>query len=314
MAATAKLTADGKVELVEEGKSPVTLTADEVLQARTAAGADLNARQVTVKVAGIERTVTVAEALKSLEKVEGADAKFAEAADGRRVMEVMSKLQSAPKDVTADEFDFLLQKAGTPAPQRADAVKAFEALKAGQPAAGGDGGGQPLQAIPMEMLPQPVQAAAAHAQVESDRAFVQQVENQMKETLTKDPVLGTIITADLNGKPIDWQKSESVAGTLFSDAMDQVRSRVVLDGPRFRVTPDLLGGIAQVIRHRVLQISKMTQSAGQAGSTALGPALGLQPALQTNAPVERVPVTDPGHGKNFTQRLMAAFQAEVARR
>jgi hypothetical protein len=244
-----------------------------------------------------------------------------DASDGRRALQIMGKMQATPQDVTADEFDFLLLKSGVPTNQRSAALDAFDKLKKGQSPTGDDGvtddgeDGTP-KPLTLQQLPPEVQAAVARTRTldaqEQQRQSTElrnQIEKDMKEVLTKDHTLSIIIANEASGQPIDWSKQDGWAASLFADAMDKVRSRVLLGR---EPNPELYAGVAQELRQRLLQVGKLARSEQAGPETALGPALGLPTKLQATEPVKRVPVTAPDASLNFKDRLMAMFNKAKA--
>lgn len=313
MAVEIKPKDDGTFTILTDGKETANVKSDEIAQALTVAKASIEDREITVRVGGVDRRVRVSEAAKAFEKVDGADEAMRESADGRKALSIMGKMQATPTEVTADEFDFLLLKAGVPTNQRATALDAFERMRSGD--TGGaetnesDGGaGKPLT---LAALPPEVQLAVQRTQqldsAERQRAAGElrnQIEKDMKGVLTSDKTLSIILAGEANGSPIDWQRSDSWASALFSDAMDKVRSRVLLGN---QPSPELYNAVAQELRQRLLQVGKLVRSEQATPGAALGPALGLSSTLQAHEPVKRVPVTDPKHSQNFKDRLMGLF-------
>jgi hypothetical protein len=299
----------GQVQVVRDGVV-TSMKPEDLATALDEAKAPLEDRMLTVRVAGQDRQVSVKEALASFSKVGGADAKFQEAAAAMKVAEALGKFQD-PSKISVEDFDLILQTAGTPAATRAEAIQMFQQLKDGTYQAQDQQQQQqePPIEIPDEMLSPAVRQKLslldqllAKEQERTNLDFVGQVEKDVRGVLTSDKTLGTIIASEANGQPVDWAKQDGMAAALFADAMDKVRSRALVDGPRFKATPELYQGIAQELRNRMAQVGKLANSE-QAGNTALGPALGMSPRLQTIEPVEPVPVQDPKHSDNFAQRL-----------
>jgi len=304
------------VKVLEDGKvqvGDVTMTTDELASKLASASKPLDDQPVTFKVDGVSRTATVRELTGMASKAEGADKKFADAAEAIKVMEALKKMQASPDTVTGEDLDMIMRTAGVPAGER---TKALQVLAAAE-AQGGKGGNPETEPVALEALPPEVQAAVASTRALEEERFVRaahalrtQIENNAKEALTKDPTLSKIIMADTDGKPVDWTKDGSAAAVLFAEAMDKVRSRHT-ERPSEAITPEVIQGIAQTMRAR-LEIFGKVLAPQQADVTALGPALGGSPNVQANEPVVRVPVTDPAHQDNFIARMKRMYQSALS--
>jgi hypothetical protein len=310
----------GKFTVTLEGQAPLTLSAEEVATKLGDAWKPLDDRNVTFKVNGVERTATVKELAASASKVEGADAKFRDAASAIKVQETLQKIQADPQSVTPADFDLVLQASGAPPAQRQEALRMLEQLQKGGGAVDEDQGGQqeaPKQ-IPMQYMPKEVQDAVAVAGqltvAERERAALAlraQIENNVRETLTKDPALSIMITEEANGLPISWDKDGTLANTLFQEFMDKVKARVT-ERPTDAITPEVCTSIAQTIRRRyeVLLGKVRNEQASDGGNlqTALGRAVSLPTKLQRQEPVKRVSVNAENYSENFSARMNDIYQ------
>lgn len=314
MPAELKMGADGFVQLVDGANVLKTMTPAEAAS-RLGGTGDITGSTVTFKVNGSDRAATVGELMKMAEKAEGADAKFREAADAIKVMDIMKKIQSAPTEVNPADYDWVLAQSGASQQQRTEALAMLSevnrlAAEQGNQGGGGTDGNEGTT-LTMDHMPpevrQAVQAAGAISQEQHAaklKSVKAEIENMAREVLTKDSALGIMIANEANGQPVSWDKDGGTASFLFNELMDKVRSRVLLR-PEEALTPEVMAGIAQNVRNAVLRLGKVGVTE-QAKPTALGPALGLISRLQATGPVERVPFNDPRRKDYIRQALAQA--------
>jgi len=314
-------------QIVEEGKDPIDVKPEELVQSYRASKADITGQTLEVTVAGKTRTVTVGEAMKAFEKVGGADKALEEAAvkqrdagEATRMVGILKKMNTEPEKVSADEFQGVLEMAGVPADQIAEAVEIFEKIKAGggvvadaQDPDNGDG-----QTLTMDQLPPEVRLAVATSQdlskankARTEAEMVAGLKKNLQEALTSNKFLTKILVKESDGKPINWGVKGSVAKALFDDGWEKVLARVGVQ--RQDPNPALFEGISQELRNRIEQSGKLFgRGPGQDGNTSLGPALVATSSVEPKEPPERVSVGEPGRSENFRARLRAKFHAALA--
>ena len=320
MAMELKQAEGGGYEIVEEGKAPIPVKAEDLVRAHTESQKPLNAREVQVRVNGVDRRVTVGDALKSLEKVAGADEKFAAAADATKVFETFKKLQMSPEAVTQDEVVGLLRAVGAQEAQVNQAVAVFDELRKGGGNLQTDEGTDDGKEISLERLPKSLRDLAAavpdlinRETTRENKALVAEIEKDIQGALTSHEKIGTILKAVTKGGPIRWDAEGSIQAGLFQDAMDKVRSRVFAGQ---KANPELYTAVAGELYDRLVQAGKLATGGEQDVLTSLGPAIGLPPSIETSEPKERVPVGQSGRASYITSLLHSlagkAKQGEVS--
>jgi len=329
----------------DEGEEQ-TFTPDElesVLQ-KARAAENLDEAPVTVTIDGEEVQMTVKELKDLASKGKAADKRFQEASQMRKEAEDAIRLRSVISQIqrmTPDTFD--------PAPFREfgrlagldpavvedfiDGIQsgritpgaAAGALTGGTAGAGGQSGestsDEDLLLTEEDLHPsvrqrlKRIEELERQLQAERQEKAIQEVRQELRNDLTKDPVLGKVI----RGKGAD----SPLAKRLEDLAFKELRDMVAFEGRRYG--PELRQAAIQKVRQLVSDLGTRPSTGGdmdQSGGTehqralesdllsSLGGAPGPNEGPDVEKPIKRVPPTDERYGRN----LLADFARRVRKR
>lgn len=247
---------------------------------------------VTLTVDGYEKTMTLEEVKALATKAAGADRKFQEAAEirkgaqrGIRVLEIMDDLKAHPDkndpNLTAELFAILGLDMTNPQPEQEPEPQSRQRVT-------------PPTAITMDNLGPREKYVMEKAEEAALRETRRNIEEETRNVLDKDPVLGKMI------EELPEAARQPLKDELFEMAKEGVRTRI-LAGEFYG--PDMRIDVVQRLRNRMQKLGIPAKLAGQPMITGAGSMMNFGPEIHANEPIKRVPINDPGYNENAVKRV-----------
>ncbi len=254
--------------------------------------------QFTLKVDGVERTVTRQEVIDLAQKADGADAKFQEAAQirkdalhGARIGALFTEAGNG--GLSAKEASELGGLIGL---DTADMEKFM--VKAGKPLKKDESPAGPGKKIAMMDLPEEAQRAVTAARKAEYKEAIRVITEDCKNLVDKDEIIVKLIDSTTVASDVPSKMAEAT-NMVFDDVQ-----RRMLSGEQYG--PELVAISVQSIRARLQKFGTPAKALEQPNIPLM---MGLpQPsvlpaAVQAKEPIKRVGIEDDKYDENFLHRF-----------
>ena len=251
-------------------------------------------RSFGIKVDGVEKNVTLSEALKDAEKVGGADSKLREAAELRKSGAegiALKETLAAFKAGTAGEEEItkFCDLMGIDKKEMAELTKADPGKAAGDP---------PEFA---ELSPDDRETMDQARQIQVERAD-QKIRDDVKNAVDKDEYFGKIVVET----PKD--KRENRGDAIKAMVHRAVRTKILASPYTKEIFgTSMISAAVQEVRAELekygIPSGKDKQAEMASVLSALGSTIEIPAEIQSDKPIERVPVDDPTYEDNFVMRM-----------
>jgi len=287
----------------DENKAAEEAQAAKDAEAAAAVAKDAETKTYDYKVAGEDRSATIAELLEKASKEDGADQKFRDASEnlkastsGRRVTELIGRVTGVATPNT-DEVKELSKLMGVPLDKMATLLDNADPDPKKKP---GEADPAPRGPVAYDDMDDEVQELLAATRQSQIKDAGDQIRSNVQNFVDKDKTFGKIV-----GSIRDNEKAEQLKSTINDMVFNDVQRKILASGQYG----------AEMVEESVQRIRAVLTKLGIPGKASEDPVLiGLGPSgmalpadVQADKPIDRVSAGDDDYEENAKKRLQQAM-------
>ena len=253
-----------------------------------------------VKVGGETKNMTMGELVAAASKVEGADARFEEAAQIRKdseaasnFFELVNSIKNSETGATKDQYLQMFRDAGfvdSDIPDYDEVIKTKGSAKVAKEDKNAE---EVNKKVTLENMDDETKAILEAAKEANYSKVREEIYNKVEKSVDKDEILAKLIDSKTDA---DRTK---VRSTLCDMTKSEVQRRILANEP---FSDEMVQSVLQGIRHQVESLGIPAKAITQIPVVGFGPTPESSAKIIADKPIERVSSDDPDYIDNVVER------------